>query len=734
MKKAILFDLDGTLVRGQRVTVEPSFISALYGIQGRLDVLTEYPDDPLLKNIYELKSGKAPSGTMLWRANQIQVACYDMLLSSVYGPQRRGTSALFYSSAAANPLRNFLSSRSDRELIIALRNEIIALVYRLAEEDYAPLADLLPERFGEYPPYVETALRDYAAFYKGLSGLKRKYYQAFLSFSLREMIAAKTGAYTRPGRENASGGYASLWKDSDARKRENFALIDNLSFDWFDKREHLLYFTIREPVEHTFRPGDTAVLYPHLGGKGDVLRNQSVKGTIRRVDADSLAFSPRGAQMDMAFFRSFDRWAVEHDVMEKGYWAGISGLFGFLSGRSVALRAAMGQLAPSSVDFDYRDDDALTQNQNDAVRAALSAGEYFLLQGPPGTGKTSGALMGMVRNILEKTDDHVVLLAFTNRAVQEIASKLRKNGIRFLRLGHESAAGGDRTLSEAAGKGLKINGLRDFLAGERVILATVSAYTSRADDLSGIVKSDVVIVDEASQLTEVQLAGVLSSFKKFILIGDQKQLPAVTAQSEALSRVEDEDLRKIGLTDLRNSLFERLWDLSLAKGYDGVRATLDTHFRMHDDIAALVNPFYRGILRSGCPRQQAKGERPRLVFIPSLYEPAFKRHSGEARQVAEILAGIKKRYGKRFTEDSVGVVTPWRAQIAVIKHAITDPELLEKVVVDTVERFQGGEKDVMIVSMAVFSPSQMKLLESVDGSGSVDRKLNVTLSRAREGK
>lgn len=57
---------------------------------------------------------------------------------------------------------------------------------------------------------------------------------------------------------------------------------------------------------------------------------------------------------------------------------------------------------------------------------------------------------------------------------------------------------------------------------------------------------------------------------------------------------------------------------------------------------------------------------------------------------------------------------------------------MEKVTIDTVERFQGGEKDIIIVSLAVFTPAQMKMLQSLNSDGTVDRKLNVTVSRARE--
>lgn len=722
-------------LQGQRVCVEPSFISALYGIQGRLDVLSEWADDPSLKNIYELKSGRAPGGTALWRAHQIQVACYDMLLTSVYGNKRKGTSALFYSAGGPYPLRNFLSSSADRQAIVALRNELIDRVYRLAEGDFSPLEDLTPERFGPYPAYLQQTVADYAAFYARLSAVQGKYYRAFLGFTLREMLAAKTGAFLRVGREGTSArGYAALWRDSYAVKRENFAAIDSLSFEWYDRREHLLHFSIREPVEHTLRVGDTVVLYPYRGGCGDVLHNRVVKATLRQVEPRHLAVSPRGTRGEPDFFRSVDRWVVEHDMMERGYWSSVSGLYLLLSEPSPARAALFGETVPGHTDFPYRENPSLTEGQNRAVRQALQARDYFLLQGPPGTGKTSGALMGIVSNLLEHTQDSVTILAFTNRAVAEIAHRLACAGVDYLRLGHQAASDEETTLSRAA-EGLKVNEFRDRVVSSRVVLSTVSTYVSRADDLKELVRRDVVIVDEASQLTEAQLGGVLAGFRKFILLGDQKQLPAVTQQSPVYATTADPELRALGIGDLRDSLFERLWRYSVRQGFQGVCSMLDTHFRMHEDIADLVNPFYHGRLRSGSERQKAPadGEEPRLCFIPSDYEPTYKRHRGEALAVADLLRSIQRRYGPGFTVDTVGVVTPWRAQVGAIRAAVADdPQILEKVAIDTVERFQGGEKDIILVSMAVFDPSQMELLESVDGSGSVDRKLNVTVSRARE--
>ena len=720
-------------VSGGRITVEPSFISALYGIQGRLDVLVQDARQPDVKDIYELKSGRAPSGTGLWKGHQIQVACYNMLLESVYGHRRRGTSALFYSSAQQYPMRNFLSSYSDQAEITAVRNEIVGLVYRIAGGDYSPLENIEDGRFGAYPPYARQRIDAFSSVYRNLDPVQKKYYRSFLSFSVREMLAARTGAFAFPGRDSSSGrGFSSLWNDCDEEKRRDFSIVDTMRFIGFDAARHTVHFTMEEDIEHTFRKGDVVVVYPHTFRKGSALKNEILKGTIDSINGRDVVFIPRGSQVDTGFLSASPVWAMEHDMMEKNYWAQISSLCAFLSGKSTAMDMVFCRRRPRSGEFPYVYDTSLTPNQNESVEKALRARDCFLLQGPPGTGKTSGAIMGIVRGILSSTQDNITLLAFTNRAVEEIAVKLRREGLDFLRLGHGMAGNDDQTLSRMVESGMKINDVRRAVKSKRIILSTVSGFAARAEDLKNITRFDTAVIDEASQLTEIQLTGVLPYFKKFILVGDQKQLPSVVVQSPLLTATDDPSLNGIGLYDLGDSLFERLYSYMEKNGYDDSYAMLDTHFRMHDDIAALVNPFYSGALKSGTGRQKERRVEPRIVFYPSPFEPSYKKHLGEARLVSHLLAGIKKRYGDSFSQETVGVVTPWRAQIAAIRNSIDDAEILEKVTIDTVERFQGGEKDIIIVSLAVFTPAQIKMLQSLNSDGTVDRKLNVTVSRARE--
>ena len=153
---------------------------------------------------------------------------------------------------------------------------------------------------------------------------------------------------------------------------------------------------------------------------------------------------------------------------------------------------------PRSGGFPYVYDTSLTPNQNESVEKALRARDCFLLQGPPGTGKTSGAIMGIVRGILSSTQDNITLLAFTNRAVEEIAVKLRREGLDFLRLGHGMAGNDDQTLSRMVESGMKINDVRRAVKSKRIILSTVSGFAAaRAEDLKNITRFDTAVIDEA---------------------------------------------------------------------------------------------------------------------------------------------------------------------------------------------------------------------------------------------
>ena len=94
---------------------------------------------------------------------------------------------------------------------------------------------------------------------------------------------------------------------------------------------------------------------------------------------------------------------------------------------------------------------------------------------------------------------------------------------------------------------------------------------------------------------------------------------------------------------------------------------------------------------------------------------------------------LYKDDAKDFTTDTLGIITPYRAQIATIRNAFEErfPELLNYISIDTVERYQGGARDIIIISLCTNKLSQLTSLVSLSEEG-IDRKLNVAMTRARE--
>ena len=190
-------------------------------------------------------------------------------------------------------------------------------------------------------------------------------------------------------------------------------------------------------------------------------------------------------------------------------------------------------------------------------------------------------------------------------------------------------------------------------------------------------------------------------------------------------------------------------------------AQLSHQGRMHRDIMVFPNEcFYDGTLRIlptelGAHRRQVSGlaEAPageetdallpllagrRVIFIPTPSDDTGairKVNTHEARLIGRLVGCFRElftRNGRPLTQESIGVITPYRAQIARIRQVLLEQGIdPDELTVDTVERYQGGARDVILISLCTNSLSQLTSLVSLSEDG-VDRKLNVALTRARE--
>jgi superfamily I DNA and/or RNA helicase len=406
------------------------------------------------------------------------------------------------------------------------------------------------------------------------------------------------------------------------------------------------------------------------------------------------------------------------------------------------------------------------------VLKAKQAKDYFILLGPPGTGKTSIALKSMVKEFYSDSNTNILLLSYTNRAVDEICSSISQidPAIDFIRIGSEYSSEKrfhHRLLQNVIKDCSKREEVKNVLIQHRVYVATVASLSGKLELLQ-LKQFQVAIIDEASQILEPQLIGILSAkhqsnqnaIEKFILIGDQKQLPAIVVQGPQSSIVKDETLIQAGITDRRISLFERLFRYHENNLQSNHWAMLTKQGRMHPDISRFINhEFYNGLLEIVPVHHQEQTifwekydnnhflqniiANRRIAFLCSTKhskDKSFKKNTHEANLAVQLLLNIYQMYTlneKKFDPNfSVGIITPYRSQIALIRHLIHQlniPEL-EQITVDTVERYQGSQRDIIIYSFCVNHAQQLDLLSNiyVENGNNIDRKLNVALTRARE--
>ena len=350
-------------------------------------------------------------------------------------------------------------------------------------------------------------------------------------------------------------------------------------------------------------------------------------------------------------------------------------------------------------------------------------------------------------------------MAYTNRAVDELCDAVcaafgqdEENCKGYIRIGSEYSCGEvyrHRLLQNISSKAKRRDELLEELKSVRIYIGTLASIVGKPE-LFEIKKFDIAIIDEASQILEPQIIGLLPLFEKFIMIGDHKQLSTITVQSEQKSAVNIDGLNKIGLYDCRESIFERLFRTVQQKGWESVYATLDYHGRMHVDIADLVNDiFYEGKLLPATERQllpldfQKNISFKKRVHFVNIEQSdsgiiSHKTNLIEAQAVVDIAKkqlALYKANNKEFVEGkTVGVIAPYRNQIALIRHLLRETNLpeLQNIMVDTVERYQGSQRDIIIVSFCFNHFYQMRYFANMNREGTVDRKLNVALTRARE--
>jgi DNA replication ATP-dependent helicase Dna2 len=737
--------------------LEPAFFSNQYGIQGRLDLFFRKGDTSA---IVELKSGTPfkPNSYGLSRSHFTQTLLYDLLVRSVFGQKTDPVKYILYSGVDVNHLRFAPTIVPEQREAIQVRNQLVAIERLLTKiqpgDDVLPIFNRLQSTKGQ-----GFTARDFARFekaYNGLSLLEKKYFNAFTGFIAREHWLAKVGEEN----SDTMSGHASLWRGNLDDKLLNFNILSHLKIlkNRADQPDPNIIFQKTDQTNSlaNFRVGDIAVLYPARTETDTVLQHQIIKCTITKLENDCVEIQLRFRQHNLTPFDTDGFWCLEPDMLDSGFVSMYRGLLEWaesakelrekIMGASIQVQAAPYTTPPATL-----------------TEKICTAPDFFLLWGPPGTGKTSVMLRDIAHWVMQNTTENLLILAYTNRAVDEICDALDSIGgdIReqYLRIGGKHAAANrfaHQLLSSKISTAANRADLRAVLERHRIFVSTVASF-SQNEGLLKLKKFQRLVVDEASQILEPQLVGLLTRFEHFTLIGDHRQLPAVTAQRPENTLVKDPHLNSIGIVDLRDSYFERLFLLCKKNGWHWAYDQLGRQGRMHEAIMDFPGKwFYEGnleVLNKSVQQAAIHYILPekevelgkiialrRMVFLPvtstASQTPGQKTSAEEAqlctRMVSYFQTLWKTNQKPWEPEKSLGIITPWRAQIAQIRAVLAEAGIdPNDITVDTVERYQGGARDVIIISTCANSVWQLNALLNISNEG-VDRKLNVALTRARE--
>ena len=646
---------------------------------------------------------------------------------------------------------------------IQLRNSLEYTSQKLEEINASTLNERgLKGRFWE--TYLRPSIDNFQSKLKALSALEKNYFYAVYNFITKELYTSKSGDVDYEGRTGA----ASLWLSTLAEKCEAGEIIYDLKIKEnhaADEYKAGLTLTAGSEMLHAetflpnFRQGDAIILYERNCDTDNVTNKMVFKGNIEYLTENEIGIRLRATQQNPSVLPAESLYAIEHDTMDTTFRSMYQGLYAYLSARKERRDLLLSQRPPR---FDKSLDSMIFCSEDDFTRVALkakAAQDYFLLIGPPGTGKTSCALKKMVETFHADKDAQILLLSYTNRAVDEICKSLASiaPAVDFIRVGSElscdEAYRGHLIENELSSCNRRSE-VYERIRNCRIIVGTVAAISGKPE-LFRLKHFDVAIIDEATQILEPQLLGILcargedekDAIDKFVLIGDHKQLPAVVQQNAEQAAIYDESLLSIGLSNLKDSLFERLYrNCTAACSSSAIHRSYDMlcrQGRMHPEVALFANrAFYGGrLIPVGLPHQIEDSDTIcRLAFYPSVPEKAgasAKINYSEARIVADLAVRIYEHHQSDFDESrTLGIITPYRSQIALIKKEIESVGIpvLNRILVDTVERFQGSERDVIIYSFCVNYPYQLKFLSNLTEEEGVliDRKLNVALTRARK--
>jgi uncharacterized protein len=368
---------------------------------------------------------------------------------------------------------------------------------------------------------------------------------------------------------------------------------------------------------------------------------------------------------------------------------------------------------------------------NDIFNAVAQLNSSVLaIQGPPGSGKTTTA--NAVISMLIQDGKRVGIMSNSHSAIFNLQQKVVMCNPN---LGHAKVGGLGSTITEFDNRYPALSDVENFVYRTSSSFTKKQPYSSFATvgaTVYAFVKDDAVnapldylFVDEASQVALANLIAVTPSTTNIVLMGDQMQLEQpVQGAHPGIAK--------------KSALEHLLQGHKVIPDDKGV--FLDKTYRMHPDVCQPISDLvYESKLNSAeqTTLQAVKYSKNALnlhengiQFIPVEHQYNTQASAEEVNKIKEILAQLEssqlidnKGVTKPFTKDDVLIVAPYNMQVELLKNSLS-----AEYQIGTIDKFQGKEAQVVIISMA--SSLAEESARGIDFLFDVNR-LNVAVSRAK---
>ncbi len=528
-----------------------------------------------------------------------------------------------------------------------------------------------------------------------------------------------------------------------------------------------------EEIEHNFEFGKPVAFF-HVDDK-EVIHYFNFTATVSYVDGDRMVvvvpdngklIDVQGAErVGIQLFFDETSYKTMFDALDRVIKA--KGRLGYLRDLFYSqLKTETFSFAP--LHFPY-----LNRTQEDAVNKVLRAKDVAIVHGPPGTGKTTTLVEAIYETL--RRENQVMVCAQSNMAVDWISEKLVDRGVNVLRIGNPSRVN-DKMLSFTYERRFEAHPDYELLWAIRKAIREMRAHRKRGDEkyhqkmerlkerateleirinaqlfgearviactlvgsanrlLEGQ-KFGTLFIDEAAQALEAACWIPICKVSRVVFAGDHCQLPPTVKSLAAL---------KAGLG---KTLMERI-----AENKPEVLSLLKIQYRMNEEIMRFSSDWfygnqvesapevkYRSILDLDIPitwidtSQFGIPEESGVSFKEQFVGENYGRiNKAEAELTLLALENYLRKIGKgRILEErlDVGIISPYRAQVQYLRRLLKKKEWVrpyrQLVSVNTVDGFQGQERDIVLISLVrANDEGQIGFLRDL-------RRMNVAMTRAR---